>query len=159
MYPKARIWFTGHSLGGALSSLLALNYPGTAALTFSSPGERQYAHRLGLLPKSPKTGEIPKTGNLPIYHILHRRDPVPWGECIGTTSVCYYGGYAMETTCHTGSICIYPAEKNETVLAETYDINYHRINTLLQAINDSTRVPPCVPQDPCTDCSHWTFVE
>ena len=36
-YPNASIWFTGHSLGGSLSSLLGLTY-GLPAVGFESVG-------------------------------------------------------------------------------------------------------------------------
>jgi predicted lipase len=45
-YPDATVWFTGHSLGGSLASLLAFD-AGSTAFCYEAPGERLYAERLG----------------------------------------------------------------------------------------------------------------
>jgi len=47
MFPNANIWIVGHSLGGALSSLLGITF-GVPVVTFESPGERMAAQRLHL---------------------------------------------------------------------------------------------------------------
>ena len=48
-YPTSDIWFTGHSLGGSLATLLGLtnNLP---AVAFEAPGELMFASRLNILP-------------------------------------------------------------------------------------------------------------
>lgn len=47
MYPHSEIWLTGHSLGGALASLLGVTF-GLPVVAFESPGEKMAASRLHL---------------------------------------------------------------------------------------------------------------
>ena len=47
MYPESNIWLIGHSLGGALASLLGVTF-GAPVVAFESPGEKMAAKRLRL---------------------------------------------------------------------------------------------------------------
>lgn len=47
MYPDAKIWVIGHSLGGALASLIGATF-GAPTIAFEAPGERMAAQRLHL---------------------------------------------------------------------------------------------------------------
>ena len=48
MYPDSNIWVIGHSLGGALASLIGVTF-GAPAVTFEAPGEKMAAGRLHVL--------------------------------------------------------------------------------------------------------------
>ena len=47
LYPNSNIWVTGHSLGGALASLLSVTF-GAPAVGIESPGEKLASSRLHL---------------------------------------------------------------------------------------------------------------
>ena len=47
MYPESNIWITGHSLGGALATLLGVSF-GAPAVAFESPGDKLASTRLHL---------------------------------------------------------------------------------------------------------------
>ncbi|CAO3625930.1 unnamed protein product [Cunninghamella echinulata] len=94
-YPKATIWLTGHSLGGALASLVGQTF-GAPAATFEAPGDQLASSRLHL-PKAPGI-------HLPIYHFGLTSDPIFVGLCTGISSSCWYLGFALETRCHTGKV-------------------------------------------------------
>ncbi|RYP04747.1 hypothetical protein DL765_010083 [Monosporascus sp. GIB2] len=107
LYPQSNIWVVGHSLGGAVSSLLGLTY-GLPVVTFEAVPEALAAGRLGLPvppnadPNYPQTREY--TG---AFHFGHTADPVYIGTCNGATASCSFAGYAMESACHTGYECAY----------------------------------------------------
>jgi lipase ATG15 len=168
-YPKSTIWITGHSLGGALASLVTLasvkqhdatidTYrPPVFAIAFESPGERLYAQRMGLFPYPWPNGTSSLIDHMlseyPIYHIYHTADPIPYGACVGKFSSCYYGGYALETTCHIGNI--YELDLGY----ERFDINKHRLRYLVENILSAWDIMPTPsPQAKCIDCSYWEFI-
>ncbi|TPX55878.1 hypothetical protein PhCBS80983_g04942 [Powellomyces hirtus] len=101
--PDATIWVAGHSLGGALASLVAVTNK-VPCFAFEAPGELSFARRLGLI-NPDHSAPLPK--DLPIYHFGNLGDPVFMGQCHGPFSSCWFGGYALETGCHIGNTCIY----------------------------------------------------
>lgn len=117
MYPTSTIWLVGHSLGGALASLLGSTF-GLPAVAFESPGERLAAHRLRL-PLPPSSASYPFSSHpdpfgppyaaslAPITHVYHTADPIAQGTCTGIGSPCVAGGFALETRCHLGKSIIY----------------------------------------------------
>ncbi|KAE9405199.1 alpha/beta-hydrolase [Gymnopus androsaceus JB14] len=87
MYPESNIWIIGHSLGGALASLIGVTF-GAPAVAFESPGERMASHRLHL-PSPPSVQHI--------HHVYHTADPIAMGTCNGVLSSCALAGYALES--------------------------------------------------------------
>ncbi|KAK3828941.1 MAG: alpha/beta-hydrolase [Benniella sp.] len=147
-YPDAAVWLTGHSLGGGLVSLVGLTYA-IPTVTFQAPGERLAAQRLHL-PMPPAID----WNDIPLYHIGHTADPIFQGVCNGRMSTCYISGFAMESKCHTGRICVYDpvGEDNWGI-----DIRKHRLADTIEGVLKVKNVPPCKTQDDCEDCTQWKF--
>ncbi|KAL4880446.1 putative lipase atg15 [Aspergillus karnatakaensis] len=155
LYPEANIWLTGHSLGGAMASLLGLTF-GLPVITFEAVPEALPAARLGLPSPPGQDPNLPQTRkNTGSYHFGHTADPVYMGTCNGVSSVCTWGGYAMESACHTGSMCVYDtvADKGWRVAIGTHRIKAV-ISDVLEVYDD---VPRCVPEEECYDCELWKF--
>lgn len=161
MYPKSNILMVGHSLGGAIASLVAQTYA-LPAVTFQAPGERLAAKRLGL-PVVPGTfpGSSIATKNdksdanfaKNIWSFGHTADPLYMGTCGGITSLCWSAGFAMETHCHSGLECVYDVVND---LGWRQGINTHRIlNVIHDVISKYNSTPTCVRTDECVDCFNW----
>ncbi|THU82596.1 alpha/beta-hydrolase [Dendrothele bispora CBS 962.96] len=173
LYPTSNIWLVGHSLGGALASLLGSTY-GLPAVAFESPGERLAAHRLHLpLPPpspSPYSNSNSNTSSsflpyVPITHVYHNSDPIPQGTCTGFTSPCFQAGYALETKCHLGkSIVLDTVGK----LGWRVDIRRHVIRDVITKVleadgvvwgdeEEGREVPEAKEEVDCVDCFKWEF--
>jgi putative lipase involved disintegration of autophagic bodies len=149
MYPEADIWIVGHSLGGALASLLGATF-GAPTVTFEAPGERLAARRLHL-PESP--------GHLPITHIYHTGDPVPLGTCTGMSSICAKAGYAMESHCHLGKSIVYDTV---TKWGWKTHLGNHPIAVIITSVlaedwEEDRPVPEAMAEVDCIDCYKWEF--
>lgn len=157
VYPHSNVWLVGHSLGGAVSSLLGLTY-GLPAVTFQAVPEALAASRLGL-PVPPHTDpDRPQArANTGSFHFGHTADPIYIGTCNGATASCSFAGYAMETACHTGRECVYDvvADKGWRV-----GVGTHKIRTVIHdVLMKYDTVPECVFTPDCTDCANWKMYE
>ncbi|KAL1917533.1 uncharacterized protein VTP21DRAFT_3926 [Calcarisporiella thermophila] len=137
-YPEATIWLTGHSLGGSIASLLGLTF-GIPTITFESPGDLLAARRLHL----PMAPGLDMRG-VPIWHIGHTADPIFMGVCTGPTSSCYYSGFAIESKCHSGKVCVYDTVKEE---GWRLDIRSHRIGDVIERVLKRYEPRPCVVEE------------
>jgi len=161
MYPNSTIWLIGHSLGGALASLIGVTF-GAPVVTFECPGEKMAAKRLHL-PMPPSTQHL--------THVYHTADPIPMGTCNGILSTCALGGYAMESRCHLGKSIVY-----DTVTRCNWpvDIRTHPIKVIIDRVlsvewnippgalsegKDSydPPVPIAKPDKDCVECYSWKF--
>lgn len=157
LYPTSNIWLTGHSLGGTVTSLLGLTY-GLPVTTFEAYGEALAAARLGI-PSPP--GSHPSAPqmrqNTAIYHFGHTADPIFMGTCNAATSGCTLGGYALESQCHMGQVCIYDTVKDKSWRV---GIGNHKIwNVIRDVIEAYDDVAPCVSDSECVDCFNWKYFE
>ncbi|KAI6779176.1 putative lipase-like protein [Emericellopsis cladophorae] len=156
-YPDSHIWLTGHSLGGAVSSLLGLTY-GLPVVTFEAVPEALPASRLGLPVPPGADVSAPQTRkNTGVYHFGHTADPVYIGTCNGATATCSFAGYAMESMCHTGQECIYDVVTDK---GWRVGIGTHRIRSVISdVILKYDNVPECKSSLECRDCGPWKFYE
>ncbi|KAF9041958.1 alpha/beta-hydrolase [Hymenopellis radicata] len=153
MYPESNIWVIGHSLGGALASLVGVTF-GAPVVAFEAPGERMASRRLHL-PSPPSTQHI--------THVYHTADPIAMGACNGVLSSCALGGYAMEARCHLGKSIVYDTVSN---LSWSVDIRTHPIVTVIEkvlsdpwppSLEEGREVPKAAFEDDCVECYSWEF--
>ncbi|KDQ57262.1 hypothetical protein JAAARDRAFT_130986 [Jaapia argillacea MUCL 33604] len=154
MYPEANIWLTGHSLGGALASLLGATF-GLPVVAFEAPGERMAAARMHL-PLPPSTHHI--------THVYHTADPIAMGTCNGVISSCALAGYAMESKCHLGLSIIYDTVSN---LSWGVDIRTHGIVNVIEHVLSLDPWPPSaeigrevplpISEGDCVECFSWEY--
>ncbi|KAK5383945.1 hypothetical protein LTR20_008226 [Exophiala xenobiotica] len=145
-FPNAtKFWVVGHSLGGAIASLVGLTF-NLPSVAFEAPPQRLAAQRLGIAIPPPPTID---------YHIGNTADPVFMGACNGYFSTCSVAGYAFESQCHTGQRCVY-----DTVGDKGWhmSINNHRLNVVIPDVLEAYNgTPTCQSDDECVDCYNWNF--
>jgi len=161
LYPSSQIWLVGHSLGGALASLLGSTF-GLPSVAFESPGERLAASRLHIPLPPPLQGNL-SSAPVPVTHVYHNADPIPQGTCTGISSPCTHAGFALETRCHLGKSIVY-----DTVgrLDWGVDVRHHPIKEVITRMLEEEgeweigrEVPRARTEDACVDCYKWDFFE
>ncbi|KAF2654524.1 alpha/beta-hydrolase, partial [Lophiostoma macrostomum CBS 122681] len=157
LYPDAEVWMAGHSLGGSVSSFLGLTY-GHPALTFEAVPEAMPASRLGLpVPPGHQIGSLQSRKLTGGFHFGHTADPVYMGQCNTASSSCTFGGYAMQSVCHTGFKCVYDTVAD---LGWRVGIGTHKIVGVIKDVIEKYDTPPkCEQYVDCTDCFPWEFFE
>lgn len=157
IYPTSEIWLAGHSLGGAVSSLLGLTF-GLPVTTFEAPGEALAAARLDLpSPPNSHSSTPQRRKNTGAYHFGHTADPIFMGSCNAATSGCTLGGYAMESQCHTGHVCIYDTVKDK---GWRVGIGNHKVRSVITSVIEAyNETAPCVSDSECVDCYNWKYFE
>lgn len=157
LYPDSNVWLTGHSLGGAISSLLGLTY-GLPVVTFQAVPEALPASRLGLPIPPGCDPDFPQTRDYTgAFHFGHTADPIYIGTCNGATAPCAFAGYALETACHTGHECVYDvvADKGWRV-----GVGTHKILVVIHDVLEKyDAVPECKFTPECRDCANWKMYE
>ncbi|KAF8802495.1 alpha/beta-hydrolase [Phlegmacium glaucopus] len=155
MYPHSNIWLTGHSLGGALASLVGVTF-GAPVVAFESPGDKLAARRLHL-PSPPSTHHV--------THVYHTADPIAMGTCNGVLSSCALGGYAMETHCHLGKSIVYDTVSN---FSWSVNVRTHSIQGVIDrllsvpwppSVEKGREVPEANVEVDCVECYSWEFGE
>ena len=124
-----------------------------------------FAHRIGLLPATlnPNKKGVNYTehrdflSSLKTYHFGHIKDSIFKGDCNGAGSSCYWGGYAMESKCHTGNVCLFGQNDNFKSSNST-DTKQHNIKYIIDNyLKNADTVPECSVEERCVDCHQWEF--
>ena len=106
-------------------------------------GEQRYAERLGL-----RRSDATANDTAPyVFHFGNPGDVIMLGEC----ELCWLFGYAIETQCHVGHVCMY----NFTGFAS---VNMHRLSVNLEEFITVEPPPPCILVENCTDCGEWHYL-
>ncbi|KAK0646329.1 autophagy protein atg15 [Cercophora newfieldiana] len=157
LYPTSNIWLAGHSLGGAVSSMLGLTY-GVPVVTFQAVPEALPASRLGLPVPHGSNPDFPQTREYTgAFHFGHTADPIYIGTCNGATASCSFGGYALESACHTGRECVYDTVGDK---GWRVGIGTHKIRSVIHdVIMKYDTVPECNFTPECRDCGSWKMYE
>ena len=79
----------------------------------------------------------------------------------GPWSSCWYGGFALETRCHTGKVCSWDTVNEH---GWNVDIRSHRIGDVIERIlkkpDEFPSMPDCQPEaEECADCQLWDYYD
>ena len=138
-----------------MTSLVGLTF-GLPVVTFEAVPEALPAARLGIPSPPGFDSRLPQARQFTgAYHFGHTADPIYMGTCNGINSICTWGGYAMESACHTGQVCTYDtvADKGWRVGLGTHKIE----NVISDVILKYDTVPTCIKEEECYDCELWKF--
>ncbi|WVQ79785.1 hypothetical protein IAT38_001885 [Cryptococcus sp. DSM 104549] len=150
LYPDANIWLVGHSLGGAIASLIALSF-GAPAVAFEAPGDLLAARRLHLPLPPGMPAELTS-----ITHVYHTADPIAMGVCNRDGYPwCYAAGFVFESKCHTGQSIIYDTA---TYRGWSYDIQSHTIKDMIHNLLSAPWVERARADTNRPVCSQWRWI-
>lgn len=156
-YPNADVWFSGHSLGGVVSTLIGLTF-GLPVITFEAYPDALAASRLGLpTPPGYRIGAHQARPDTGIHHFGHTADPVYMGSCGTAGSLCTIGGYAFESYCHTGKTCTYDTVSDFGWRSSV--VNHKIISVIENVLKVYDTVANCTTNPDCQDCYAWNFFE
>lgn len=117
LYPNKNIILTGHSLGGALASLLSMIYK-YKCIPFASPGEEYFSRLLNLSKSDSK-----------IFHYGMCNDSIYTGKC---DKLCKILGYQINTKKHSGRVyCIHIGTKIKSVVFRNSSVLLSYIKKLI----------------------------
>ncbi|KAK5169387.1 putative lipase atg15 [Saxophila tyrrhenica] len=156
-YPTADVWFSGHSLGGVVGTLIGLTF-GLPVITFEAYPDALAASRLGLpTPPGYRIGAHQARPDTATHHFGHTADPVYMGNCGSAGSLCTIGGYAFESYCHTGMTCTYDTVKD---FGWRSSVMNHKITSVIHDVLEKyDTVANCTSNPDCQDCYAWNFFE
>lgn len=141
VYPQADFYFTGHSLGGAIAALMAINtsYP---AVTFESPPARRYAAFISL--------DVSANATLasPVFGFGAYNDPIFMGQ--GACSPCNLADSPIKTSCHLGYNCVWPVPRDAFYGWSLQTHSAHSASTVLTNIQQYD-IPRCFAYPECED--------
>ena len=144
-FDNSNVIFTGHSLGGIISTYLGIFY-NRLVITFSAPGEKHFFDL---------TNFDYNTNSNNIYHFGHDADMITNGNC---GNYCWSFGYTMNTQCHIGNSCIYEA-KSKLNISES--LTSHKLQYIIDNILPKweTDFPTCIYNKKCneTQCNNWIY--
>lgn len=156
-YPHAEVWFSGHSLGGVVGTLIGLTF-GLPVITFEAFPDALAASRLGLpTPPGYRIGAHQARPDTTIHHFGHTADPVYMGNCGSAGSLCTIGGYAFESYCHTGKTCTYDTVSDFGWRSSV--VNHKIISVIQNVLEKYDTVANCTTNPDCQDCYAWNFFE
>lgn len=144
-YPQYdKIYFTGHSLGGALAawmswSLTQIGYE-SGAIVFATPGTASLIYR--------STRIIHNVTN--IFSLGSMYDPVFIGQCGSFGTACYHAGYAIETSRLMGYKAYIDNLNNKISIKKS--ILQHRMKWIIKNLN---KVPDYRLDNSVDKCSEF----
>lgn len=143
VFNTPNVIFTGHSLGGALSSITAQKHS-KIAVCFQSPGDLWYIQSSEILSQSASTNT---PSDKQVYHFGHNADSLFIGNC---GSVCTTFGYYIQTKCHSGFTCEYNAQEKLGLRDSLWN---HQINYVIDTIipHWEKDMPQCMYHKECSD--------
>ncbi|RJE23885.1 hypothetical protein PHISCL_03797 [Aspergillus sclerotialis] len=142
LYPNANVWLTGHSLGGAMSSLLGLTF-GLPVVTFEAVPEALPAARLGF---QVLLGKIPD---------CHNRASTLEPIILATQPILYTWELVMASAQCVLGMCTYDTVEDK---GWRVAIGTHRIKSVISdVIEEYDSLPTCEREEECFDCQLWKF--